>query len=153
MKILLDTSYFLATIGISIKELPNDAAIRLMAQGHNISISEITLFELSAKGAEYVNNGKLLPETVTEGIKAIVYEEGLEKVPIHDSEVLLLAFKLRSALNDFIDCLIVASAINNCDALITEDEEIRTLTKKTSISKLIEATRPDFEIKTLHEIL
>jgi len=125
----------------------------LKAKGHQISISQITLFELSAKAAKYVNNGTLLPETVTEGIRAIVYEEELEKVPVYDSKILLTSFKLRNALTDFVDCLIAASAINTCDALITEDQEIHKLTKKNGINKLIETTNPDFKLKTLNEIL
>jgi len=125
----------------------------LKAKGHQISISQITLFELSAKAAKYVNNGTLLPETVTEGIRAIVYEEELEKVQVYDSKILLTSFKLRNALTDFVDCLIAASAINTCDALITEDQEIHKLTKKNGINKLIETTNPDFKLKTLNEIL
>ena len=125
----------------------------MKAKGHQISISQITLFELSAKAAKYVNNGTLLPETVTEGIRAIVYEEELEKVPVYDSKILLTSFKLRNALTDFVDCLIAASAINTCDALITEDQEIHKLTKKNGINKLIETTNPDFKLKTLNEIL
>ena len=125
----------------------------MKAKGHQISISQITLFELSAKAAKYVNNGTLLPETVTEGIRAIVYEEELEKVQVYDSKILLTSFKLRNALTDFVDCLIAASAINTCDALITEDQEIHKLTKKNGINKLIEAINPNFKIKTLNEIL
>ncbi|HLC00786.1 MAG TPA: hypothetical protein VJL33_05665, partial [Candidatus Bathyarchaeia archaeon] len=93
------------------------------------------------------------PETVTEGIRAIVYEEELEKVQVYDSKILLTSFKLRNALTDFVDCLIAASAINTCDALITEDQEIHKLTKKNGINKLIETTNPDFKLKTLNEIL
>jgi PIN domain nuclease of toxin-antitoxin system len=124
-----------------------------MEKGHNISISQITLFELSAKGAKYVNNGTLLPETVTEGIRAILYDDEIEIVPFHDSKLLLTSFKLRNTLTDFIDCLIVATAINHCDALITEDEEIHKLTKKNGINELIEATNPKFKIKRVSELL
>jgi len=124
-----------------------------MEKGHNISISQITLFELSAKGAKYVNNGTLLPETVTEGIRAILYDDEIEIVPFHDSKLLLTSFKLRNTLTDFIDCLIVATAINHCDALITEDEEIHKLTKKNGINELLEAINPNFKIKRMGELL
>ena len=124
-----------------------------MEKGHNISISQITLFELSAKGAKYVNNGTLLPETVTEGIRAILYDDEIEIVPFHDSKLLLTSFKLRNTLTDFIDCLIVATAINHCDALITEDEEIHKMTKKNGINELLEAINPNFKIKRMGELL
>lgn len=124
-----------------------------MEKGHNISISQITLFELSAKGAKYVNNGTLLPETVTEGIRAILYDDEIEIVPFHDSKLLLTSFKLRNTLTDFIDRLIVATAINHCDALISEDEEIHKLTKKNGINELLEAINPNFKIKRMGELL
>jgi len=124
-----------------------------MEKGHNISISQITLFELSAKGAKYVNNGTLLPETVTEGIRAILYDDEIEIVPFHDSKLLLTSFKLRNTLTDFIDCLIVATAINHCDALITEDEEIHKLTKKNGINELLKAINPNFKIKRMGALL
>ena len=123
-----------------------------MAKGHNISVSQITLFELSAKGAKYVNNGKLLPETVTEGIRAILYNDDMELIPVHDSKLLLTSFELRNTLTDFIDCLIVATAINRCDALITEDEEIHKLTKKNDINELIKTANPKFKIKKINEL-
>jgi PIN domain nuclease of toxin-antitoxin system len=124
-----------------------------MEKGHNISISQITLFELSAKGAKYVNNGTLLPETVTEGIRAILYDDEIEIVPFHDSKLLLTSFKFRNILTDFIDCLIVATAINHCDALITEDEEIHKLTKKNGINELLEVINPNFKIKRMGALL
>ena len=95
MKLLLDTTYFLPAIGISIKELPNDAPIKLIAKGHQISISDISIFELSAKGAKHITNGTLTPERVTRGIKAIIYDDTIETIPIHDNNLLLTSFKLR----------------------------------------------------------
>lgn len=153
MKLLLDTTYFLPAIGVSIKDLPNEAPIRLLEKRHQISISHITLFELSAKGANYVKDGVLLPETVTEGIRAIVHDDEIETIPIHDDRLLLTSFKLKNVLADFIDCLILSSAINNCDALVTEDNEIHNLKKNRKIHEYIETTNPSFKIQTLTEIL
>ena len=153
MKLLLDTTYFLPAIGVSIKELPNDAPIKLLAKGHHISVSYITLFELSAKGAKYDNNGMLLPETVAEGIRAIVHDDEIETIPIHDSKLLLTSFNLKNALTDFIDCLIVSSAINYCDALITEDNDIQNLTKNRKLGDFMAAANPNFKIQMLSDIL
>ncbi|MEM2889599.1 MAG: hypothetical protein QXR42_09060 [Candidatus Bathyarchaeia archaeon] len=36
----------------------------------------------------------------------------IETIPTHENALLLTAFKLRSMLNDFIDCLILSAAIN-----------------------------------------
>jgi hypothetical protein len=57
---LLDTTYLVPAIGISVKGLPKDALISLIRKGHQISISGISIFELSAKGAKHISLGKLL---------------------------------------------------------------------------------------------
>jgi PIN domain nuclease of toxin-antitoxin system len=151
LKLLLDTTYFLPAIGISIKELPNDAPIKLIAKGHQISISDISLFELSAKGAKHVTDGTLTPERVTRGIKAIVYDDAIEIIPIHDNNLLLTSFKLKRILNDYIDCLILSSAINQCDALITEDNDIQNLKKNKEFNELLTTTNTKFKIQKLAE--
>jgi hypothetical protein len=120
----LNTTYLLPAIGVSIKGLPKDALIRLIQKGHQISIGNISVFELSAKRAKHVATGTLSAERVTRGISAIVYDERITVVPIHDSSVLLMAFKLRRMLSDFIDCLILSSAINQSDAVLTEEKDI-----------------------------
>jgi PIN domain nuclease of toxin-antitoxin system len=153
MKLLLDTAYLLPAIGVSVKELPKDAPIKLMSKGHQISISDISIFELSAKGAKHIITGTLPPERVTKGIAAIIYDERIETIPIHDSKLLLTAFKLRNMLTDFIDCLILSSAINRCDALITEDDDIRNLEKNNEFNELITAINPKFKIQALTKTL
>ena len=77
MKLLVDTTYLLPAIGISIKGLPNDVLIKLLKKGHKISISNIS----------------------------IIYNETITTIPTHESTLLLTAFKLRSLLSGFIDCL------------------------------------------------
>lgn len=147
MRILLDTSYLLPIIGISIKDLPRDAIIRLVEKGYEISLSEISLFELMAKGAKYVANGRLPAQRVFRGINAIIHDDRIRIIRIYDTSILMTAFKLRKVLNDFIDCLILSSAINNTDALITEDEPIHELEEE------IKTFKPSLRIQKLNEIL
>ena len=59
MKLLLDTTYFLPAVGIAVKKVPSDALIRLMRERHQVSICDISIFELSAKSARYVADGNL----------------------------------------------------------------------------------------------
>jgi hypothetical protein len=66
---------------------------------------------------------------------------------------LLTSFKLKHTLTDFIDCLIVSSAINYCDALITEDTDIQNLTKNRKLGEFVAMTNPNFKIQTLAEIM
>jgi len=153
LKLLIDTTYLLPAIGISVKNLPKDAPIKLTQKGHKISISDISVFELSAKGAKQITAGTLPAERVTRGVRAVIYDETIEAIPIHESTILLTAFKLRSMLSDFIDCLILSSAINQCDALITEDNDIQNLKKNKEFNKLLATTNPKFKIQALTETL
>jgi len=149
----LDTTYLLPAVGVSVKGLPEDASIQLIGKGHRISISDITIFELSAKGAKHIAVGSLTAERVSRGIRAIVYDDRIARVPVHDSSVLLTAFKLRRMLNDFIDCLILSSAINGNDVLLTEDEDIQNLRRKEEFQGILRAVNPGFKIQTLTDIL
>ena len=149
MKLLLDTTYLLPAIGISIKEIPTNTILELMKQGNQIFISEISIFELTAIGAKHVLSGLLPAERVTKGIRAIVYDETIEAIPIHETRILLTAFKLRRLLVDFMDCLILSSAMNQCDTLITEDSDIQKLKESEKFKELLTTVNPNFQIKAL----
>lgn len=92
-------------------------------------------------------------ERVPRGIRAIVYDERITVVPMHDSSILLTAFKLRRMLSDFIDCLILSSAINYCDAVVTEDKDIQSLKRKEEFNGLVATVNPKFKIQTLIDTL
>jgi len=151
LKLLVDTTYLLPAIGISVKGIPSDGAIRLIQEGHEIYASAVSIFELSAKGAKHIFERRLSGERVARGIRAIVHDGTITMIPIHDSALLLTAFKLRSMLSDFIDCLILASAMNQCDAVITEDKDIKDLESSTEFDSLKAGTNPEFKIQRLAE--
>jgi len=153
LKLLLDTTYFLPAIGIIIKNLPKDAPIKLIQKGHKIFISNITIFELSAKGAKYVAAGKIPAERVAKGIRVMAYNETINSIGMHESTILLTAFKLRNIINDFIDCLILSSAINQCDALITEDNDIHIIKENKTYREIALTRNSKFKIYKLNEIL
>jgi predicted nucleic acid-binding protein len=58
---------------------------------------------------------------------------------MHESTILHTTFKLRKTLNNFIDCLILSSAINQCDALITEDTDIQNIKENKNLQEIIAA--------------
>ena len=149
----MDTTYLLPAIGVSIKGLPKDAVIRLMQKGHQISVSNISVFELSAKGAKHVATGTLSAERVTRGISAVVYDERIAVVPVHDSSILLTAFKLRRMLSDFMDCLILSTAINYCDVIVTEDKDIQELKRNKEFNGIVAAVNRKFKVQTLTNTL
>ncbi len=153
MKLLLDTTYFLPAIGISVKGLVGDAVIKLISEGQRILISDVTIFELSAKGGKQVAIRNLEAERVVNGIRAIIYDGRIERTPVYDTSILLTAFKLRRVLNDFIDCIILSSGINQADTLITEDKDIQNLVGRGEFQELIAAINPTFTIKPLANML
>jgi hypothetical protein len=56
-------------------------------------------------------------------------------------------------LSDFIDCLILSSAINWSDILLTEDEHINNLKENRDFQGLLETLNPEFKIQTMAGIL
>nr|MDO8080128.1 PIN domain-containing protein [Candidatus Freyarchaeota archaeon] len=130
MRPLLDTTYFLPAIGISVKSLAGNAVIKLISEGQRILISEVTIFELSAKGGKQVATKNLEAEKVVKGLRAITSDWRIERIPVYDVSILLTAFKLREVLDDSIDCIILSSGINQADELITEDKDIQNLMER-----------------------
>ena len=152
MKLLLDTAYLLPAVGISIKTIPKDALIKLNAQGHKIAVSEITIFELSAKAAKYINSNELYPERVMNGIRALTFDESITRIPTHQSEVLLTAFEFRRIMIDFIDCVILSTALNHCDTLVTEDKFIKGLCENKHFLEIRSSINPAFKIQSYLEL-
>lgn len=152
MRLLLDTTYLLPAIGVSLEGLPHDAPFKLLEKGYNLSISNITLFELEAKGAKYIAQGDLTVERVSRGIRAIVYDDRLERIPTYETPILLTSFTLRRLMNDFIDCLILSSAINHGGMLVTEDKRIHELEERTVFQEIIKATNPQFKVNKLDDV-
>jgi PIN domain nuclease of toxin-antitoxin system len=153
MKLLLDTTYLLPAIGVAIGDIPDDAVVRVLERGHEVYVSEISFFELAAKGAKYVTVGELSAERVSKGMRALVYDERLRGIPAYETSVLLAAFTLRRRMNDFIDCIILSSALNKCEVLITEDKRIHKLEERMLFREIIKVNNPEFKIKKISELL
>jgi len=66
---------------------------------------------------------------------------------MHETSTLLTAFRLRKIIDDFIDCIVLSSAINHAEALVTEDEDPHKLSEEIS------SLKPGFKIWRLREIL
>ena len=135
-------------VDISISTIQKDALTDLLNEGHKLAISEITIFELSAKAAKYVAKSQILSERVTRGIRALIYDDSIEKIPIYNTKILSTAFTLKSLMADFIDCLILSTAINYCEALISEDNVIRKLSQNQKYIELLSAINPSFKCES-----
>jgi predicted nucleic acid-binding protein len=153
LKILLDTTYLMPAIGVSVRAIPADTIIKLLEKGELLAISEISIFELSAKGAKYSSAGTIPQEKVLEGIRAIVADEQVAKVPSYDAEELRIAVRLRDSLKDFIDCLILSCALLHSDVLLTEDKEISEFAKTESYKQLLSTYNKGFAVRSSAQAL
>ena len=153
MKILLDTTYLLPLIGISLDRLPSDIIIRLIERGDDILICEISIFEMLAKGAKYVSLGQLSQSRVLRGIKALLYEERVSRIPVYDPQIISVSLRLREMIQDYIDCLILSSALVNADILLTEDKELNQIYNNNDFQLLIKELNPKFKIEKLSKLL
>ena len=124
-----------------------------MKKGYQISISSITIFELSAKGAKYVASGRIPSERVMRGVRTLVYNDNINIVEAHDSSILHTAFKIRKSLSDFIDCLILSSAINRCDLLVTEDTDLHNIKTGKEYYEVTTAKNPEFKIFSARDLI
>lgn len=146
MKLLLDTTYLLPAIGVAVRSLPRTVIQDLRGRRHDISICTITIFELAAKGAKFVRDGKLNEDRVREGIQAILNDEAISQVQFQDPDVLARAMSIRTELDDFIDCLILSSAATAADALVSEDEQIQDIVSQENFRAKLKPTNTAFDV-------
>lgn len=142
---IVDTTYLLPLARIDIetdlllalakKKIPMN---RLSFE--EIQINSISIFELQAKAAKL----KVSPEYVLAAIEEISKSFTVE--PYYSPNVVRRAFELKSVLSDYIDCIIVASAIELKTDLITEDSRVRKSRKRLK-------EKYGIEILTFREIL
>ena len=137
---ILDTSYFLPLAKIEIA--PN----LLLAVAENkiqpdrlsfdlITLNSISLFELQAKAAKLGVNSAWVIEALTAISKRFRIE------PYNSSEIIEIASSLRqNFFTDYIDCIIIATAVVLREELVTEDSKIlrkrKELTDKYSLKIL-----------------
>lgn len=146
MKLFMDTTYFLPAIGVSTRGIEDNIPLKILRDGHDIAISDLTLFELSAIGAKYVASRKMAEERAVYGIRSLTNDERISKVSPYKEGVLPLAFALRRMLSDFIDCLILASAVKECDALATEDSQLIGIREQKSFTTITAHINKSFRI-------
>ncbi|MEE9377738.1 MAG: PIN domain-containing protein [Candidatus Lokiarchaeia archaeon] len=134
MKILIDTSYFLPLIKIGIENIPQTVLVNLLSKtSHEYFYSNLTLFELTAKGLKFSSQkNTITPQDIRIGIDAIRNDLRLtEKSFIDNPLIIELASQLKAIHNNTIDCLIFATAICVCDCIITMDGSLFDQINKT----------------------
>jgi len=66
--------------------------------------------------------------------------------------VLLTALELRRLLSNFIDCLILSTALNYANILLTEGEDIHILLSNSRFLKIVHEINPEFKIMYYSEL-
>lgn len=152
MKILLDTTYLLPLIRINIKGFEKNKLLELTTK-HKTCISNISIMELSAKGAKHVSKNELEVTDVLSGLKALIRDDKINIIDtLDDPEILEISIILRKHLNDFIDCLILGTALLKTDVLLTEDADIHKLKKTESFEGIKKQINSKFKIQNLTEL-
>jgi PIN domain nuclease of toxin-antitoxin system len=149
-RVLIDTTYLLPAAGIGVEGVPVDATRRVKDAGYEVLAAEISLFELLAKGAKLVAEGKADPGRVSLAIKSILSDSSIGKVEGYTEEMMTMAIELRRHHKDFVDCLILASAASECDALVTEDAGIP---RNHDLMNALLLRKPKFRILALRALL
>ncbi len=126
---IIDTTYLLplARIEIDTDLLRDIAEGKTKIRFEDITISEISIFEMQAKAARL----GIPPHYVIEAVEAI--EKAFRIEPFNKPQIIETSFSLRKEINDYIDCIILATAITLKEDLITEDTLI--LKRKQNIKK------------------
>jgi len=117
---ILNTTYLLTLARIKI----DTGLLKAVTDGkidwklEEITVSLISIFELQAKDAKL----KIPANSVSEAIEAIFRTFKVEL--FYKPEIIAASFKVRKLIPDYLDCVIVATAVALREKLITKDSLI-----------------------------
>ncbi len=122
---IIDTTYLLPLARIHVKTdlLRAIAERRLKAKidFSDIKISLISIFELQAKASKL----NIPPKHVSKAVNIIL--RAFDVVPFYRDDIIEKAHELREIINDYIDRVILATAIAIGEDLVTEDTLIKSV--------------------------
>jgi len=123
--LILDTAYLLplARIAIDTDLLGAVAEGRTDLKIEEVGINLISIFELQAIAAKLMIPVKFTVKAVDAILTAFRVK------PFHDAAIIDASYELRKIIPDYIDCVIVATAVVSKEDLATEDSLILAQTK------------------------
>ena len=152
MKVFLDSSFLFPFIRVDVKNISKKKIGNLLRnKNYEIFCSELVYFEFSAKGSKYIEQGILNMEDLLDGISFIHNYNKITKIPIYYPEILILAQKFREAHQDYVDCLILASAVKSSEVLISMDFDLKNKISK-NWKDIISKENPTFVVKNLSDL-
>ncbi len=127
---ILDTTYLLplAQIAIDTDLLAAAARGEVELRLEDVTVSLISIFELQAKAAKL----KVPARSTAKAARAILTSFRVE--PFFSATIIEASYNLRKLIPDYLDCVIVATAIVSREDLVTEDSLI--LTKSETIREM-----------------
>ncbi len=119
---IIDTTYLLPLAGIEVDTDLLRASIenRINLDIHEMKISLISLFEIQAKASKL----DIPPQRVADAVDAIL--RNFDVIPFYRGDIIQYAHELKALISDYIDRIIIATAIALNEDLITEDKLIIT---------------------------
>ncbi|MBS7645583.1 MAG: PIN domain-containing protein [Candidatus Bathyarchaeia archaeon] len=117
---ILDTTYLLplARIAIDLDLLDAIAKGKTSLKLEDVAVSLISIFELQAKAAKLMVPAEFVVKAVNVMLNAFKVES------FYNPEIIKVSYELKKLIPDYIDCVVVATAITLKESLITEDSLI-----------------------------
>lgn len=152
MKVFLDSTYFFPLMGVHEGSINQEFIPKLIeTEQFQLYFSSITFFEISAKGAKLIRSGKLSEVDVVDGLNSLRNWKEVSEVEPWLGEIQRLSFYFRRDHKDFIDCLILASAVIQTDIFVSEDQQLHELVNH-SWRKVISDLNEKFQILKSSEV-
>ena len=122
---IIDTTYILPLSGIAIPcdllKAIAERRTKVKIDFSDLKLSLISIFELQAKASKL----GISPKNVSRAIDVIF--RAFNVIPFYDSNIVEKAHELHKAILDYIDSIILATAIHLREDLATEDSILRSM--------------------------
>ena len=122
---IIDTTYLLPLARIRIKadllKAIAENKLKIKIDFDDLKVSLISLFELQAKASKL----NIPPKYVSKAIDVIL--KTFNVVPFYQDKIVDKAHELHKVIDDYIDCIIVATAVVLKEDLATEDKIILSI--------------------------
>ena len=138
--ILLDTTCMFPAVRVGVGGGFDHALATAQGAGHETWMSDMSFFELLAKGAKLAKEGKRSEERLTTGIRSTMADDTVVKASAYGQAVVETSVGIRRFHEGFVDCLIVASAMEHCEALVSEED----FGKNEELVRFVKEKKPRF---------
>jgi hypothetical protein len=137
VNIVVDSTFLLPLVGVKVVGLPENPLETMTSMGFDVNINEISLFEAVGKAireAEKARDREMIMKRIKIGVKSLLLDIKIEKLPICELETIDTAIKLHeSGLDDLPNCFIAATATWHTGLLLTESQDVKPAAQRANI--------------------